>query len=769
MMPGNDQRAGARRPPVWILAVLFGLAATAVFFAWRRSASNLAIPPAYSDAVAEESDAEFLARYAGSKICQPCHAAEFDLWKNSHHALAQRPVDPRLDNAAFEPAQTFQHGSQTSTARSAQGRYEVVTLGQGEKVQPYAVVGAIGVDPLRQFLVAAPGGRYQVTEIAFDSVRGDWFNVYGNEDRRPGEWGHWTGRGMNWNYMCAACHNTGLRKNYKESTDGYATVRSESGVGCEACHGPMKDHAAWRKKTPGARSPDPTIRRLDGDQILSMCGSCHSRRSELTGRFQPGELFLDHYLPVIPDETDVYHPDGQVRDEDFEYVSFLGSRMHAAGVRCMDCHDMHSGKTRASDNSLCMRCHGGAAAKAPRIDPAAHSHHTPDQPGGRCVDCHMPQTTYMARHARRDHGFTTPDPLLTAQHGIPNACNRCHVDRSADWTLKAARQWYGSRLERRSRARAQRIAQARAGHPSAVGPLVKMAGDEEIALWRAAASGLLGRWAQDPSVAAALIAGAQDRDPLVRAAAAYALEAAAPDAVPALQNALRRLLQDNVRLVRVAAAWALRESIDPASNAGKDLLRQLLNNRDQPSGALQLGVYHMSRGETETALVYLRRAVGWDPSSAPLRQALAVALSAQGKTEEAVREIEAACRLDPHEAEYRFQLGLALNEAGRLQQAASALEEAVRLDPSLVRAWYNLGLAYSALEKPEPALQALARAEEIDGRSAMLPYSRATILARLNRVGEARAAAQRALALDPGFQDAAALLAALHGRSATDR
>ena len=46
----------------------------------------------------------------------------------------------------------------------------------------------------------------------------EWFNVYGSEDRRPGEWGHWTGRGMNWNSMCATCHNTRLRKNYDAAT-----------------------------------------------------------------------------------------------------------------------------------------------------------------------------------------------------------------------------------------------------------------------------------------------------------------------------------------------------------------------------------------------------------------------------------------------------------------------------------------------------------------------------------------------------------------------
>ena len=54
----------------------------------------------------------------------------------------------------------------------------------------------------------------------------------------------------------------------------------------------------------------------------------------------------------------------------------------------------------------------------------------------------MPQTTYMQRHPRRDHGFTIPDPLLTQELGVPNACNRCHEDQTTDWAIEATERWY---------------------------------------------------------------------------------------------------------------------------------------------------------------------------------------------------------------------------------------------------------------------------------------------------------------------------------------
>ncbi len=79
----------------------------------------------------------------------------------------------------------------------------------------------------------------------------------------------------------------------------------------------------------------------------------------------------------------------------------------------------------------------------------------------------------------------------------------------------------------------------------------------------------------------------------------------------------------------------------------------------------------------------------------------------------------------------------------------------------IARAWYNLGLAYHATGQTENAIQSLLRAEAADPRAPQFPYARATILARAGRVAEARAAASRALQLQPDFREAAELLEAL--------
>ncbi len=730
------------------------------------------------------------AAYAGSDSCQECHAAAFAKWQGSHHGLAERKVEAKLDGPAFEPAKEIKAGTQVSEAtKDAAGKFTLVTDGLKGPKESFSPERVIGVDPLRQFLVAAPGGRFQATELAWDPHKQEWFDVYGQEDRRPGEWGHWTGRGMTWNQMCASCHNTRVRKNYDVSTDSYRTAMAEMTVGCEACHGPMRAHADWQKNRrqrvaepdkpftePAPPKDDPTVARLSRDQMLDTCGMCHARRGELTGNFVPGGKFGDHFALSIPDETDLFYADGQVHDEDYEYTSFLSSKMHTAGVRCMDCHDAHSNQNLVEGNALCLRCHGsatspvpGVAVAPPIVDPD-HSFHRAGTPGSRCVDCHMPVTTYMQRHERRDHGFTIPDPLLTKQHNIPNACNRCHADKDADWALAACNKWYGEKMNRPTRTRAQWVAEARTGTPGAAQHLVKLLAEEKSPLWRAVAVNLLRGSLGEAEALHAVSGATKDPSELVRSMAARAIgsilpsggsgspnQAMAPPTGPG-STELKALLADPVRGVRIDAAWALRRSLDPESHAGSELLYSLNFNRDQPIGLTQWATWLEDRGDQAGALAAFGKAVEWDHGSAALYSNYALALSVAGQPAEAAKQLAEAVRVAPKDAQMRYSYALALNEVNRAADARAELEEAVKLEPRFARAWYNLGLARNAADEPGPALEALARAEHLDPQNAEAPYAAATILARLQRIPEAAAAAQRALRIDPNYGDAANLL-----------
>jgi predicted CXXCH cytochrome family protein len=635
---------------------------------------------------------------------------------------------------------------------------------------------------LRQFLVSAPGGRFQALEAAYDPHSNQWFNVFGAEDRHPGEWGHWTGRGMNWNYMCANCHNTRLQRNYDESSDTYHTTMAEMSIGCEACHGPLKAHGEWQKQYGNSAKADPTLAKLTRAQTIDTCGYCHARRTELTSDFKPGENFLDHADLVTVDHGETYYADGQIRGEDYEYASFLGSKMHDRGVACIDCHNPHTGKTKLPGNWLCLRCHNGSDPTAPIINPVAHSRHqvfgfntngvavnfdllayhpSEKEKGGECVSCHMPQTTYMQRHGRHDHGFTIPDPLLTKQFGIPNACNRCHKDKDADWALKNCDTWYGEKMNRPTRERAQLLARAQRGDSDVQTPLLDWQKKETSPYWQAVTLGFLEPWSGAREVAAALEKNLTHTNALVRTAAARSLEPAVEAQLPDVLEALERQLADPVRSVRIAAAFSLRASIDSNSRAGRELLEFLANNADQPAGQLQKGIYEFSRNNLGPALEHFQKAAAWDQSSAAIRQELAVVLSAMNRTEEAVDVLKQASRLAPDDPESHYKLGLALNELGDTKGAMAELQTVVRLEPRHARGWYNLGLAQNGSGDTDEALISLARAEGSDPQDYRIPYARATILARLGLNEEARRSAQRALELSPNNPGAKQLLETL--------
>ena len=702
------------------------------------------------------------AAFAGSESCRSCHAEAFHAWRTSNHAFAERELDPALDDAAFTNQKPITHGSLTSSVRKQDGKYQVVTQGRDGKTKPFTAARVLGHTPLRQFLIPADGGRFQMTELAFDPRRGDWFDVFGDEDRKPHEWGHWSNRGMTWNAMCADCHNTNLHKNYDGASDSYATTYSEHGVGCEACHGPGRAHVEWQLEHLSdervANGTDPILRtsqRLSEQRrLVDTCGTCHARRSELRESFTPGEPFLDSFVPEMPSMDETWYADGQVHEEDYVYSSFLMSRMFSEGVGCLDCHNAHDLTLRLPGNQLCLRCHTG------KIDPGAHSHHDVAGAGGQCVNCHMPHTTYMQRHARRDHGFTIPDPLLTKESGVPNACNRCHTDRDADWALDAVERWYGDLMQRNTRARARLVARARRRAAGVENDLVHLVQQEQHPTWRAIGAGLLGDWAPLPNVRAALVALLNDESGLVRMTAARVLEGPGPQTLPQLD----RLLSDPLRAVRVAAAWSLGARLEQSAPAAAELRGFLDHNADQPAGLLALATHLRQRGRASEAVERLRKAIEWAPESDALHYSLGITLASLGETTQALAAVKRACELAPKQPFLWYSLGLARGEAGDLHGAVEAFERALALDASDVKVWYNLGLARNALGDHEAAIQALAKATQIAPRNTDLLFTFAAVLRDAGRIEEARDAAASVLNIDPNHERARALLISLRER-----
>lgn len=667
-----------------------------------------------------------------SKSCMECHRDIVLEWSGTDHALANRLVDPVTDSVVMG---TFPDAGKVPEA-----------------------VAILGHKPLWQPLIPEPGGRLQPHEIAYDPAKHEWFNVFGDEHRRPGEWGHWTGRGMNWNSMCAHCHMTDFEKRYDMASDSYSSRWLEQGIGCVQCHG----HIDSAHIKPGYRKPKgpplPQARAI----AMQTCAPCHARNEILSPGFKPGDRYSDFYRITLPVMPGVFWPDGQQRDEDFNWTSILLSRMGHAGVTCIDCHDPHTTRTvlPVNDNQVCMQCHTEpgrvlpSGVKAPPIDPTAHSHHKSDSTGNRCVECHMPTTTYMKRAPRHDHGWLKPDPLLTKELGIPNACNACHADKDVDWAIQSSEDWYGSKLDSRQRARARAVASAQAADESATDTLLSLLVSEDIPAWRATFLQLLAPRARDDlRIGVAGRVALKDPDPLVRSSGVQVLtgdDSARP--------ALRPLLKDPVRLVRFDAAWALDDELASDSPERKEFNAYLLQNADQPAGRLRIGQELANRGRLGGALANIRIAERWDPFSPGILDAEAMVLTSMGKPAEAAAAYYREGRSSPANAIPMFHAALAYAEAGMLQEARTSFEACIRRDPRFDRAWYNLGLLKSQTDDLEGAIEALKRAEALDHTIADYPYALATVLLRAGKASEAREAAQRALKIDPANRQAAELL-----------
>jgi hypothetical protein len=222
--------------------------------------------------------------------------------------------------------------------------------------------------------------------------------------------------------MCSDCHSTGVDKGYNLKTETYHTTFSEINASCESCYGPGKMHIEYVKNGPYKnRRPDnhsyiKLYRGSSQTAQINTCVECHSLRGEIGPDKIISEELLDNYIPTIP-STDHYFADGQIKDEDFVYGSFLQSKPYMAGISCKDCHDPHSGKIYFVTNELCNQCHGKS------FDSPKHTFHTANTVASDCKSCHMPRRTYMGNDSRYDHSFRVPRPDLTVKYGTPNACN----------------------------------------------------------------------------------------------------------------------------------------------------------------------------------------------------------------------------------------------------------------------------------------------------------------------------------------------------------
>lgn len=624
----------------------------------------------------------------GPRTCIACHSSAYEDWSGSHHDLANRTIVEAEDMKAFkvENSTYEKDGEHFRLYRDGDDFFLEVTTTEGQE-DHFPVVGLLGVDPLYNFIVVTGEGRLQATTLSWDVHKEELFDSFDGEERLRGDYGHWMGQGLNWNANCAWCHMTDFNKNLDPKTLGYESDWFSHGVTCRQCHAGTPEHA---QAAAVGNENSVLPMHMTIEQTMDNCYACHSRRAELTANaFQPGDLYADHFSLSLPDQPGLYFADGQILDEVFAGASFQLSAMGHAGVTCMDCHDPHSLKLKlpSMNNSLCQRCHDTGLMGAQIIEPAAHSFHDPMLEGGRCVDCHMPQRTYMARDPRHDHNFPIPDPHLTLELGVPNACSQCHDDRSVEWAAEWVDTWYGEDFhERREplRERARLFAGAHAGEGDAAAILAYLE-IEPNPVWRASLMGLLGYAEPTPSVMRYLETAASDENVFIREQAARQLAGFQPN-----NPVISELLQDEVRAVRMAVLLRQPDAMVSDARLQADWTEYMETNADRAQVAFMLAREALNQGQRADMHQYLDNAISIGPNEVEIWRQAAIMRSEGGDQARAEADLHKALELEPDNPSLHWTLALFYNEVGRPREAIEQFQTTLQLDPDYPRAAYNL-------------------------------------------------------------------------------
>jgi DmsE family decaheme c-type cytochrome len=219
---------------------------------------------------------------------------------------------------------------------------------------------------------------------------------------------------------CKSCHED-IYKNF-ETTPHWKTTFTKKGPqwqGCEACHGPGKEHV----EAGGDKSKIFIFEDKSAEQVSKRCLGCHEYGEEhanfdrsqhnindvsCVACHSPHHAKEKQFLLVKKQPELCYGCHTDIK-QDFNRP--FRHRVEQGLVQCTDCHNQHGGfltkqlRATAAQDQVCYKCHTDKAG------PFAFEH-VPVKTEG-CASCHQP------------HGSTNPRLLKRAQMNL--LCLECHT------------------------------------------------------------------------------------------------------------------------------------------------------------------------------------------------------------------------------------------------------------------------------------------------------------------------------------------------------
>ena len=253
---------------------------------------------------------------------------------------------------------------------------------------------------------------------------------------------------------CKTCHEDmptkGFFKTYEDSPHYVTTLDTKKGPewhGCEACHGPGKEHVDGG----GDKTKIFTFKNASAADISARCLGCHEYGSEHSNfarsqHLQNGVSCIDCHDPHHPKQSQYLLKEKQPllcygchQETKQQFNRPFHHRVNEGLVKCTDCHNQHGGfltrslRATAAEDTVCFKCHSDKAG------PFVYEHEAVKIEG--CVACHTPHGSSNARLLKRSqvnliclecHALTVepgapPIPTFHNQAQKYQACTMCHV------------------------------------------------------------------------------------------------------------------------------------------------------------------------------------------------------------------------------------------------------------------------------------------------------------------------------------------------------
>lgn len=664
--------------------------------------------------------------------CISCHQNSQHDWKQSDHAKAMAVANNSSILGDFNQI-NVEYKGQKAFFFKKDNRY-LVTISLDNNSDTYPIKYTFGHFPLQQYLVETEQGKLQVLPFAWDtrdkSSGGQrWYHhsahVSDNEKISAADRLHWRQPLQNWNGMCADCHSDGLVRQYSIEDNKFDTQFDNINVGCLSCHGDMSDHSRDEAATLGAKITKPISKesglwlRNENDKtahwqgerrdnsFMDNCFSCHALREPLTDGFKANIPFLDQFTPQLLSAPN-YYPDGQIKEEVYVYGSFLQSKMFEAGVNCLDCHDKHTMKLKIEGNGVCLQCHSHHV-----YDVKKHHKHDENSNGAQCVNCHMPETTFMGVDNRRDHSFKIPRPDISKLFNTPNACMNCHVDKSNQWASKQLSQWNGK--PKNLKMSKQRLIALNTGQSLTLSQHLSIIEDEKLdVISRATAVELLGMTSQSIT-ADSLVSYLTHKEPLIR------LSAAKVSSLLSTNDKIKYLtvlLNDKYKSIRVAAARQLVTSDMSAAvvlmskqSLFNDALKELIVvnkvNSWRGEGASNQGLLAIEMKEFKEAEQSLLHAISVDPYFDVVYLNLVDFYRRQQRHMDVVSTLSKGIKNNRNSAALYYAFGLHYIRQQNIKDAIGYLDKSMSLTPMNERYAYTYILALDGVGQGIEAISML--------------------------------------------------------------